>query len=55
MAAADERVRELLYLDLLERGYYMAQRGFIALSLEITDEDVEGFVRAVADALSSRS
>ena len=55
VAAADERVRELLYLDLLERGYYMAPRGFIALSLEITDEDVEGFVRAVADALSSRS
>lgn len=52
---ADERRRELLYLDVLERGWYMAPRGFIALSLEITDTDIEGFVAAVADALSSRT
>ncbi|MEK9664580.1 MAG: aminotransferase class III-fold pyridoxal phosphate-dependent enzyme [Candidatus Nanopelagicales bacterium] len=54
IADADDRLRELLYLDLLERGYYMAPRGFIALSLEITDADIAGFVAAVDDALASR-
>jgi len=55
LAEADDRLRELLFLDLLERGYYMARRGFIALSLEITDDDVDGFVDAVRDSLAARS
>ena len=48
---ADDRRRELLFLDLLEQGWYVAPRGFIALSIEVTDEDIDGFVAAVADAL----
>ena len=52
IASADDRRRELLFLDLLERGWYVAPRGFIALSIEVTDDDVDGFVDAVADALS---
>ena len=55
LAAADDRKRELLFLDLLERGWYVAPRGFIALSIEVTDDDIDGFVAAVADALASRS
>ena len=55
LADADDRRRELLFLDLLERGWYMARRGFIALSLEITDGDVDGFVAAVRDSLRERS
>ncbi len=55
IAAADDRRRELLFLDLLERGWYVAPRGFIALSIEVTDDDIDGFVAAVADALASRS
>ncbi|TEX46367.1 MAG: aspartate aminotransferase family protein, partial [Actinomycetales bacterium mxb001] len=55
LAEADDRLRELLFLDLLERGYYMARRGFIALSLEITDEDVDGFIDAVRDSLAHRA
>lgn len=51
IAAADDRRRELLFLDLLERGWYVAPRGFIALSIEVTDADIDGFVAAVADAL----
>ena len=54
LAGADDRLRELLFFDLLERGWYMARRGFIALSLEISDEDVAGFVDAVRDSLSQR-
>lgn len=55
LAPADERRRELLFLDLLERGWYVAPRGFIALSIEVTDGDVDGFVAAVADALATRA
>lgn len=51
--AADPRRRELLFLDLLERGFYLAPRGFIALSLEVTDADVDAAVAAVADALAT--
>ena len=54
LADADDRRRELLFLDLLERGYYMARRGFIALSLEVTDDEIDGFVRAVRDCLRER-
>jgi glutamate-1-semialdehyde 2,1-aminomutase len=45
----------LLFLDLLERGFYVAPRGFIALSIEVTDDDVDEFVAAVAEALAARS
>ena len=55
IADADDRRRELLFLDLLERGWYAAPRGFIALSIEVTDDDVDGFVAAVADALAARA
>ena len=55
IAGADDRRRELLFLDLLERGFYVAPRGFIALSIEVTDDDVDEFVAAVAEALAARS
>lgn len=38
---------DILHLFLLERGFYMARRGFIALSLALTDKDLDGFVDAV--------
>ena len=40
---------DLLHLFLLERGYYMARRGFVSLSLALTDEDLAGFVDAVRE------
>lgn len=52
LADADDRRRELLYLELLERGWYMARRGFIALSIEVSDDDVDGFIAAVADVVT---
>ena len=55
LVGADDRRRELLFLDLLERGWYVAPRGFIALSIEVTDDDIDGFVAAVADALAARA
>lgn len=55
IAGADDRRRELLFLDLLERGWYTAPRGFIALSIEVTDDDIDGFVMAVAEALAAQA
>lgn len=54
-AGADDRRRELLFLDLLDRGWYIAPRGFIALSVEVTDGDIDGFVAAVAESLAARA
>jgi glutamate-1-semialdehyde 2,1-aminomutase len=52
--ASDDGLKELLFLDLLERGFYMARRGLIALSLALTDADCDAFVTALDDALHSR-
>jgi glutamate-1-semialdehyde 2,1-aminomutase len=44
---ADQRMRRLLYFHLLEQGIYMAERGFMALSLVVTDADCAKLVAAV--------
>lgn len=49
VAASDERWKELYFFAMLEHGYYLAQRGFIALSLEVTEAMVDGFVNATRD------
>jgi glutamate-1-semialdehyde 2,1-aminomutase len=50
----DKRLRQLLFLDLLEQGIYMAERGFMALSLMVTDADCERLVRAVEGYITRR-
>lgn len=50
----DARLRELLFLDLLEEGYYLAPRGYMALSLVLTDEQLAGFVEALRGVLAAR-
>jgi glutamate-1-semialdehyde 2,1-aminomutase len=44
----DVRWRELLFHELLASGFYVAPRGYIALSVEVSDADVDRFVEAVA-------
>jgi glutamate-1-semialdehyde 2,1-aminomutase len=41
--------RALFHLNMLHRGYYLARRGFMALSLALTPADHDGFVAAVDD------
>jgi glutamate-1-semialdehyde 2,1-aminomutase len=43
--------RRLFHLEMLERGYYVAQRGMIALSLPTQESDLSGFVQATRDYL----
>ncbi len=50
----DTRLRQLLYLDLLEQGIYMADRGFIALSLMVSEEDCSNLVAAMERFLEKR-
>jgi glutamate-1-semialdehyde 2,1-aminomutase len=39
--------RALFHLNMLQRGYYIARRGFMALSLALTADDHDGLVAAV--------
>ena len=39
--------RQLLFLDLLEQGVFIAERGFMALSVMVTDADCERVAGAV--------
>jgi glutamate-1-semialdehyde 2,1-aminomutase len=50
----DAGLRELFFLDMLERGFYLARRGMLAMSLEIDAAEAEGFVAAVAEFIQAR-
>jgi glutamate-1-semialdehyde 2,1-aminomutase len=54
LAEAPDTVRELVFLDLLARGFYVARRGFIALSIAVTDDDLDQFITALGDILDER-
>jgi glutamate-1-semialdehyde 2,1-aminomutase len=47
LRSADDRWKELFFFAALDAGFYVARRGFIALSIEITDDDIDAFLRFV--------
>ena len=51
----DRALNELLFLDLLEQGYYIAPRGYLALSLALTDAHLAGFTQAITEFLRHAS
>lgn len=51
--ATPEAVRKLTHLALIERGYVTARRGFMSLSLVLSDEDLDGFASAFEDVLDA--
>jgi len=55
LSRGDPQLLELLFLDLLEAGYYIAPRGYLALSLALTPGQLAGFVAAVGQALEARA
>ncbi|WP_270936747.1 aspartate aminotransferase family protein [Falsiroseomonas oryzae] len=55
VAAGNQALKELLFLDLLERGFYIARRGMVALSLVLGEAELDGFRDAVEDALALRA
>jgi len=53
LADADPMLKELLFHELLERGIYLAPRGYIALSVAISDDDCDRIVAAVAESVAA--
>ncbi len=49
LVGGDEALRELFFFDMLDAGFYLARRGFIALSIPIDDQDLDAFALAVED------
>ncbi len=47
----DHRLRVLFHLDMMHRGFYLAQRGFMSLSLVLQDEDYTAFTAAFKETL----
>ena len=53
LAATDVDLKQLLFHELVDRGCYLAARGYIALSAAITDDDCDAFVAATRDAVAA--
>jgi glutamate-1-semialdehyde 2,1-aminomutase len=53
LQGTDARVKDLIYFALLERGVYMARRGFIALSLPFGDAEAALLVAALDEVLAA--
>ena len=47
-------LQKLLHLDMIEQGQYLARRGFITLSLPMTEADFAGFEAALDEFLAVR-
>jgi glutamate-1-semialdehyde 2,1-aminomutase len=47
VAAGEGPLKELFFFDMLRRGIHLARRGFIALSLPVSDAECEEVTRAV--------
>jgi glutamate-1-semialdehyde 2,1-aminomutase len=47
-----ERLKPLLFFELLDSGHWIASRGMLALSLPVTDELTAGFAAAFEEILS---
>jgi glutamate-1-semialdehyde 2,1-aminomutase len=45
---------KLFHLDMLDAGYYIARRGFVSLSLPMTEKHHEGFLSAIDEFLTVR-
>jgi glutamate-1-semialdehyde 2,1-aminomutase len=48
-SARQQAIKSLLFFHLLERGFYMARRGLIALSLAVGAGEIAGLLEAVRD------
>ncbi|MEL6291121.1 MAG: aminotransferase class III-fold pyridoxal phosphate-dependent enzyme [Pseudomonadota bacterium] len=54
LVQSNDAAKELLFLDMLERGYYFARRGFIAVSTVVTDGELADFKQALTFAVDAR-
>jgi glutamate-1-semialdehyde 2,1-aminomutase len=54
LRSEDPRLKQLFYFDLLEQGYFLGPRNFIALSLEISEAMIAGFLDALQNVIGVR-
>lgn len=54
LAGADDRIKALLFFDLLERGIFLARRGLVALSLPFGEAEADEFVAALDAVVTAR-
>ncbi len=54
LAASEDRIKELIFLDLLNSGFYIARRGFTALMLPLENRDLDRFAEAIQSILEQR-
>jgi len=54
LAAADPDIKDLVFFDLIARGFYIARRGLMALSLPIGNAETAGLIAAFDDILAVR-
>ena len=52
---AEEGLRELFFLDMMEAGIYVARRGMTALSLPVGEAELQRYVAAVGDLAHARA
>ena len=52
LAPGDADITELFFFHMLEQGIYVARRGFVVLSLPLTEADLERFAAAFAGFLA---
>ncbi len=55
LVGSDDRIKELVFLDLIEQGYYIARRGFMALMLTVGEDEISGFIDAFRQIVEDRS
>ena len=51
---SNDAAKELLFLDLLARGYYIARRGFLALSIALEHTHLNGFAETIEEIVQTR-
>ncbi len=54
LQGVDQRLRILFHLEMMHRGFYLAQRGFMSLSLVLQDNDYNEFTHAFEAVLMER-
>jgi len=54
LAGADDRIKALVFFDLLEHGIFLARRGLVALSLPFGDAQADAFVTAMNAVVQAR-
>ena len=54
VATGNAAARDLFFFDMLRAGFWLARRGMMALSLPLTEADIDRFAEAVSEFIATR-